>query len=157
MTADSAYLDEIVAILVDCALFDSFSPNELRRTARYFNMSELAEGETIFTEGDVGTFMAVIHTGKVAVTKLDSADSEIPVATLSRGKVFGEMAVLDGERRSATCRANSRCRLATLSKDSLDRMLDDYPRIAARVIRAISVSLSRRLRMADFKLADHQL
>ena len=157
MPPDSAYLDEIVDIFVDCALFDSFSPNELRRTARYFNMSELAEGETVFTEGDAGTFMAIIHTGEVAVLKRDSTDNEVSVATLRKGKVFGEMAVLDGERRSATCLASSQCLLATLSRDSLDRMLDDYPRIAAQVIRAIAVSLSRRLRMADFKLADHQL
>jgi len=67
------------------------------------------------------------------------------------------MAVLDGERRSATCIAATDCVLLTLSKDSLDRMLEETPRNAAKVIRAVAVALSKRLRMADGKLVDYQI
>ncbi len=65
------------------------------------------------------------------------------------------MAVLDGERRSATCIAATECILLTLSKDSLDRMIFDVPAIASKVVRAVAVSLSRRLRMAVGQLVDH--
>jgi CRP-like cAMP-binding protein len=67
------------------------------------------------------------------------------------------MAVLDGERRSATCIAATECTMLILSKDSLEKMILETPRIAAKVIRAIAVSLSRRLRMADGKLVDYQI
>jgi CRP-like cAMP-binding protein len=67
------------------------------------------------------------------------------------------MAVLDGEYRSATCVAAQDCVLLILSRDSLDKMELDVPKTAARVIRTIAVSLSRRLRLADGKLVDHQV
>ncbi|MEJ1959928.1 MAG: hypothetical protein WDM70_11330 [Nitrosomonadales bacterium] len=45
--------------------------------------------------------------------------------------------------------------MLTLSKDSLDRMIFDVPAIASKVVRAVAVSLSRRLRMAVGQLVDH--
>ena len=75
------------------------------------------------------------------------------MATLRSGRAFGEMAVLDGERRSASCVAASNCQLLNLGKDSLEKMLNDAPKIAAKIIRALAVSLSKRLRMADGQLA----
>ncbi|HEU0187472.1 MAG TPA: cyclic nucleotide-binding domain-containing protein, partial [Gallionellaceae bacterium] len=60
-------------------------------------------------------------------------------------------------RRSATCQAETDCTLLTLSKEALDKMIIETPRTGARVIRAVAVALSRRLRMADGKLVDHQI
>ena len=77
--------------------------------------------------------------------------------TLRKGRAFGEMAVLDGERRSASCLAASDCQLLSLGKDSLEKMLNDAPKIAAKIIRALAVSLSKRLRMADGQLAAQQV
>lgn len=157
MAETSAYRDRILDMLVDCSMFNQFSSNELQRVAAYFNLSEIPEAGTLFNEGDEGTFMGIIHSGRVSVFKADSDDRPVQVATLKKDKTFGEMAVLDGERRSATCVAATPCSLLTLSRESLERMMDECPRIAARVIRAIAITLSRRLRVVDFKVAEHQL
>lgn len=157
MPETSAYIDRIMDMLVDCSMFNNFSSNELQRIAAYFSLSETPEAGTIFNEGDEGSFMGIIHSGKVSVFKADSEDNPVKVATLKKDKTFGEMAVLDGERRSATCVAATPCNILTLSRDSLERMIDECPRIAARVIRAIAITLSRRLRVVDFKVAEHQL
>lgn len=157
MPETSAYLEKIMDMLVDCSMFNQFSSNELQRVAAYFTLSETPEAGTIFREGDEGTFMGIIHSGKVSVLKADSGDRPVQVATLKKDKTFGEMAVLDGERRSATCVAATPCNILTLSRESLDRMTGECPRIGAKVIRAIAITLSRRLRVVDFKVAEHQL
>lgn len=140
---------EIRDMLMDCGLFDTLQPGDVQTAAGYFSLSTIAQDQTIFNEGDAGTFMCILHRGVVSVRKTDGNGALAEIATLRNGRAFGEMAVLDGERRSATCVAASECQLLTLGKDSLDKMLNDAPRIAARIIRALAVTLSRRLRMQD--------
>ena len=155
MQNHSELLEEIGSMLLDSKLFDHLSPVELRAAAQYFSINQITEDETIFSEGDPGNFMCIVHSGKISVLKANQNGEQVIVASLSHGRAFGEMAVLDGERRSATCLAAEDSILLALSKDALDAMLDEHPRIGADVIRAIAVSLSRRLRMAVGQLVDH--
>ena len=157
MTEKSSLVREIADMLMESSLFSDFSASELQSVARHFGCSPVEQGKAIFREGDEGAFMCIINAGEVAVLKSDSSGHKVELAVLRNGRVFGEMAALDGERRSATCVARTQCVLLTLSKDSLDRMLLEMPKTAAKVVRVIAVSLSRRLRMADGKLVDHQI
>ncbi|AGZ36459.1 cyclic nucleotide-binding domain-containing protein [Pseudomonas sp. SWI6] len=140
---------EIRDMLMDCGQFDNLQLSDFQAAAGYFSLTEIREGHTIFNEGDAGTFMCILHQGVVSVRKTDSTGAQVEIATLRKGRAFGEMAVLDGERRSASCIAASDCLLLTLGKDSLEKMLNEAPRIAARIIRALAVTLSKRLRMQD--------
>jgi CRP-like cAMP-binding protein len=155
MSSHSALLEEISSMLVDSDLFSHLSPAELRAAAHYFGVNKIGQDEDVFDEGDIGAFMCVVHSGSISVLKANVNNELVGVATLGQGRAFGEMAVLDGERRSATCKAAEDSVLLTLSKEALDKMLEEHPRIAARIIRAVAVSLSRRLRMAVGQLVDH--
>lgn len=149
--------NEIRDWLMDCGLFDQLQPADFNAAAGYLSISSIAEGEAIFREGDAGSFMCIIHSGQVAVQKSTLDGQPLTIATLRSGRAFGEMAVLDGERRSATCVAASDCQLLNLGKDSLEKMLNDAPKIAAKIIRALAISLSKRLRMADGQLLAQQI
>jgi CRP-like cAMP-binding protein len=157
MQDSTSSVDEIAHMLLESSLFRDFRTIDLRTIARYFSSIEVDKNEVIFQEGDVGTFMCVIHSGDVSVIKADSEGLSVEIAKLRKGRVFGEMAALDGENRSATCVAAMECVLLILSKESLDKLEVDVPKTAAKVIRALAVSLSRRLRMADGKIVDRQL
>lgn len=157
MPEKSQILGEIGDLLMDCDLFRNFPAHDIQAVARYFGFSELKKGESIFREGDAGTFMCIVGSGDIAVVKSNLDGKRITLATLHEGRTFGEMALLDGERRSATCVAATDCALLTLSQDSLDKMLTEAPRTAANVIRAVAIALSKRLRMADGKLVDLQV
>lgn len=157
MSEKSLLLDEIGDLLMDCDLFKNFPSRDIQTVARYFSLSELEEGETVFSEGDPGTFMCIVGSGDIAVLKSNLDEEKVTLATLHEGRTFGEMALLDGERRSATCVAATDCVLLTLSQESLDKMLTEAPRTAATVIRAVAIALSKRLRMADGKLVDQRL
>jgi CRP-like cAMP-binding protein len=155
MPNHSTLLDEISSMLINSDLFKHMSSAELRSVAHYFGINKIARGEVVFNEGDVGTFMCIVHSGSVSVIKANQSEQQVEMITLGHGCAFGEMAVLDGERRSAMCKAAEDSILLTLSKEALDKMLEEYPHIAARFVRAIAVSLSRRLRMAVGQLVDH--
>ena len=155
MLEQSSLLDEIREMLLNSTLLNNFPPAEILSAARYFSISHIDKDEVIFDEGDMGTFMCLITEGVVSVQKSNQDGENIELAKLQKNRTIGEMAVLDGERRSATCFAATDCTLLILSKDSLEKMILETPRIAAKVIRAIAVSLSRRLRMADGKLVDY--
>ena len=158
MTPDKSILiEDIGEMLMECDLFNNFPPAEVMSAARYFSASKIEEGETVFEEGDDGTFMCIVNSGNVSILKANQDDEAVEIATLREGRTFGEMAVLDGERRSASCVASTDCTLLTLTRDSLDKMLTEVPRTASKVIRAVAVSLSKRLRMADGRLVDHQI
>jgi len=157
MTDKSLLLDEIRDALLDCDLFKNFPAHDIQAAARYFGLTELKEDESIFREGDMGTFMCIVSEGDISVTKSNLEGKRVTLAKLRKGRTFGEMALLDGERRSATCIAATDCVLLTLSQESLEKMLEESPRTAANVIRAVAIALSRRLRMADGKLVDMQV
>ncbi|MEB0043046.1 MULTISPECIES: cyclic nucleotide-binding domain-containing protein [unclassified Pseudomonas] len=155
--SEPTYLNkEIRDLLMDCGLFNTLLPADFQAAAGYFSISAINQGEAIFHEGDAGSFMCIIHSGTVSVRKLNSNEQPVEIATLRKGRAFGEMAVLDGERRSASCIAAADCQLLNLGKDSLDKMLNEAPKTAAKIIRAIAVALSRRLRMADGQLLSQQ-
>ena len=157
MAQSTQLIDAIRDMLMDCGLFATLLPAEAQTAAGYFSISKIDAGSVIFQEGDAGTFMCILHQGSVSVRKTNSNEQTVEFATLRQGRAFGEMAVLDGERRSATCVAASECTLLILARDSLDKMLQDAPRPAAKVIRAIAVALSKRLRMADGQLVERQV
>jgi CRP/FNR family transcriptional regulator, cyclic AMP receptor protein len=157
MLNESTLLDAISGMLVECDIFNHLAAADIHSVARFFSISSFAHGEEIFHEGDNGAFMCIVHEGDVAVIKSNQQGQEVQIATLHHGRAFGEMAVLDGERRSASCLAASDCTLLTLSREAMNKMLEEAPYIGAQILRAIAVSLSRRLRMADGQLVDHML
>ena len=153
----SSLIDEIRNMLLNSSLLNNMPPAEILSASRYFSINHVLQDELIFEEGDMGTFMCLIIEGVVSVQKANQDDINIELARLGKDRTIGEMAVLDGERRSASCYAATDCSLLIISKNSLDKMIIETPKIAVKVIRAIAVSLSRRLRMADGKLVDTQL
>ncbi|MBS7661307.1 cyclic nucleotide-binding domain-containing protein [Pseudomonas lalucatii] len=157
MPDNSHLIDEIRDMLLDCGMFHNLLPAELLNAAGYFNISQYDPDAIICSEGDAGSFMCIIHFGAVSIRKTNSSGEIVELAKLRRGRAFGEMAVLDGERRSASCVAVSDCTLLVLAKDSLERMLQEAPKSAAKIIRAIAVAMSKRLRMVDGQMVEQQL
>ncbi|MEI7841840.1 MAG: cyclic nucleotide-binding domain-containing protein [Gallionellaceae bacterium] len=154
MTLNSAFLDEISDMLIDCPLFNQLQASDINAIARHFGINNICKGETIFKEGDDGSFMCIVHEGRVSIVKNNQNGDPIVMSTEGPGRVFGEMAILDGERRSAACVAATDCVFLTLSKEAMDTMLEDQPRVGAKILRAIAVSMSRRMRMTAGKLVD---
>ena len=105
---------------------------------------EFVSGDWIFEEGDLGTEMYMVQSGKVEVVQRIRGE-EKRLAVLEKGDFFGEMAILEGLPRGASVRALEAARVIEVNGSTFGQMLVDNPEIAVRMMR----KLSRRLRNAD--------
>src|SRR5262249_34335064 len=118
-------------------LFERLTTEQLAELAAAVKEVTFAAGATIVAEGEFGDELFVIKSGEVLVTR-----AGIVLRTARAGDYCGEMALLDGETRSATGTAVGPVRLLWLSRDAVLRMMEEQPAIAI----AISQTLSRRVR-----------
>jgi CRP/FNR family cyclic AMP-dependent transcriptional regulator len=102
-------------------MFDGLTPNELLSATDFFKASKCAPDASICRYGDPSTCMCIIRSGAVSVRQINSNCKIIELSQLRKGRAFGEMAVLNGERRSASCIAVSQCSLLMLARGSLDK------------------------------------
>ena len=86
----------------------------------------LAAGEVICREGDPGGEFFVIAKGEVRITA-DALEGEKEIARLGQGQFFGEMAVLNGDRRTATCTAATEVELVAFPSAAVEEIFTAYP------------------------------
>jgi CRP-like cAMP-binding protein len=98
-------------------------------------------GSYVFREGDVGSDMYIIESGSVEV--LRSARGSVPMATLGPGDFFGEMAILEDQRRFASVRAVVPSRLLRIDRAAFADMLRENFEIAVRIMRKLVARLRR--------------
>lgn len=101
--------------------------------------------QIIVREDDEAHTFFIIVSGTVHVAVLTSEGKQSILATLHKGEFFGEMAVLDGERRSASVIAADECTLIMLYRKSFMEILSQYPRIAIQML----IEMSKRLRRSN--------
>ena len=118
-------------------LFERLTTQQLAELAGAVKEVTFAAGAAIVTEGEFSDGLFVVMGGEVLLTK-----AGIALRTLRSRDFFGEMALLDGETRSATATAISPARLLWLSRDAVLRIMEEQPAIAI----AICQTLSRRVR-----------
>ena len=122
----------------------------------YMELRRCAEGETIIRQGHSGGedgFMALVIEGEVTVEAVTVSRTEPhTVNVLGPGHLMGEMSLMDGEARSATCTASTEVRCAVLTRTSLQALIAEEPTTAAKLLSAVAQRLSQRLRENDTKL-----
>lgn len=99
-------------------------------------------GETIVRQGETGNCMFAIQSGRVAVIK-ERSGSEVTVAELVEGDIFGEMSIFEHEVRSATVRALEDAMVMTIDQRTFLRRIEDDPSIAFNLVRMMSGRIRR--------------
>jgi serine/threonine protein kinase len=128
---------ERVAILRQATLFAGLDETALAALAAQLTEREFAAGQTLFYEGTLGDVCYVIVSGSTQVVKQVDTTKEVILAERQGGHVVGEMALLGGQRRSATVRALERTTALELSKQGLDAVMASHPELAADVIKTL--------------------
>ena len=120
---------------------------ELGELRKVLNLREFEAGEAIAREGDPGDKMWLLAKGSVSI-RLGTADhrGSRRIASLGRGTVVGEMALIEGAPRSASIVADEAVACYELSSDDFNVLLRDSPVVAARIMRNTARELARRLR-----------
>ena len=145
---------DVADLLNGLDLFSGFSYGELKIIARFLSHETRQADEIIFHEGDPGSFMLILVEGRISVYKGGENGNHL-LAYEGRGRFIGEMALLDNEPRSATCKAETTCSMLILNHQSLARLANEAPLLAYRFMRCLALLLSRRLRKTSGMLVEY--
>ena len=109
----------------------------------------LPAGEAVFSEGDRGTTMYIVQSGKVELSR--GVDGELhPLGVMEKGDFFGEMSILEGLPRTNTATVVEDAELIEINNLTFDRMIKANIEIAIRLLRKLSI----RLREAERRTAE---
>jgi CRP-like cAMP-binding protein len=131
------------------------SPQEALVVVRFMRPLQIAQGTVFIREGDGRNtgFLVLVLDGEVTVESIVvSRVSPITVTVLGPGSMHGDMGLIDGLPRSASCTASTDLQCAVLSRDSVLQLLEKHPKICAKLMIAISVRIGERLRDNTEKL-----
>jgi uncharacterized membrane protein len=134
-----------VETLRQVPLFESLDDATARKLCGLVDTLDCPANRVLFHAGDVGDAIYLIESGKVRICVQAKDGHEVTLANLGRGDFFGEMALLDGERRSADAVVAEDARLALLSREHFLSFMRSSPDVALEMLTA----LANRLRHTD--------
>jgi CRP/FNR family transcriptional regulator, cyclic AMP receptor protein len=141
--------EDTVALLGRVPVFSMLSPEELARVAQVAVPRRFAAGEVVFKEGDEGSTCYIVRSGRARAIREHPDGRSITLAHFAPGDIFGEMAMLDGERRSATVETTEGTEAIAILSADMHRLLREHPDISVKLIAA----LGQRLRDTNERLA----
>jgi CRP/FNR family transcriptional regulator, cyclic AMP receptor protein len=142
--------ENTIELLHDAPLFSTLAEDELAQVAEMAVPVRFASGDLVFREGDTGNTCYVIRSGHACAIREHPDGRAITLARFGPGDIFGELAMLDYERRSATIKALDELEAIAILSGDMRRLLREHPGISVKLITA----LGRRLRETNERLAD---
>ncbi|MBU1678047.1 MAG: Crp/Fnr family transcriptional regulator [Bacteroidetes bacterium] len=129
-------------------IFSELPDETLERLAKIGIRKEYDKDTLILMEEDSGNALFVIVTGKVKVSRNSDDGREVILSILSESDFFGEMALLDGNARSASVTALEKSDIFIIQREHFLDLLQQYPEISILLLQ----ELTMRLRAADIKI-----
>jgi CRP/FNR family transcriptional regulator len=130
-------------------LFAELSAEELARISQVAIPRSFPRGVRVFHEGDRSDACYIVRSGDLRVTREHPDGRAIALATLGPGDIFGELAMLDGEARSASVETLADCELLALPAADVRALLSRHADITVKLV----VALTRRLRETNERIA----
>ncbi len=133
-------LQEESSFLSKVPFFQALEPSRLKLLAFTSDMVNFQHGEIIFKAGDPADCAYVIMEGEVEI--LSVVDEESVVSVLQLNQIFGELALLNDEPRSATLRAKGELKVMKISESLFMELIRESPKLALNVLRQLSQKLA---------------
>jgi len=149
---DAALAEEVFGLVGQSQFFAEFSRDDIAILARYMDVYRAQPGQMIIREGDGGDFMLLIIEGEVDIVKKGIRGEQQHMTSVGPGMTLGEMSMIDGEPRFATCLATRSTVFAVLTRDNMAKIILDYPSLGSKILVKLVTMLSLRLRQTSAKL-----
>jgi CRP/FNR family cyclic AMP-dependent transcriptional regulator len=140
------------AMLPYWPLFENLNLEEIGLMSHFLQVYRAQAGQEVIREGDTGDFMMFIIEGRIQVCKQGVNDRVRPLAVVGAGRTLGEMSLIDGDPRSATCIADAPTVMGVLTRASLANIIIEQPILGAKILMELVVMLSHRLRETSSQL-----
>jgi CRP/FNR family transcriptional regulator len=144
-----ASVEETVDLLGGVPAFEELGPADLARVAEVSVPRAFGRGEIIFREGDDSDTCYLVRSGHARAIREHPDGRQLTLATFGPGDIFGELAMFDDERRSATVEATDELETIALLGSDMRRLMRRHPEISVKLV----IALGRRLRAANARLA----
>jgi CRP/FNR family cyclic AMP-dependent transcriptional regulator len=142
-------IDDIVSLLAKVPVFEAMSPEDLRRVAEVAVPRRFAAGQVIFREGDASDTCYIVRNGHARAVRENVDGRAIALAHFGPGDIFGELAMFDAEKRSATIEALDDLDAIAISGSDMRRLMRQHAEMSAK----LAIALARRLREANERLS----
>jgi len=155
MGAGAAFRQELCEMIAETQLFSDADWNDINALAGYVQCYQVPAGTVVFNEGDAGDYMCLVVSGQIEILKEDSEGTRHRIVVIGRGKTVGEMSIIDGEPRSATCVAAQDSVLILLTKDNYARICRERAVLALHILAKLAKLMSQRLRGLRGQLVEY--
>jgi CRP/FNR family transcriptional regulator, cyclic AMP receptor protein len=143
-------LEKHLELLRGIPLFEGLSSEQLARVANVTEVRRYPARGVVVTQGEPATELFAVVRGRLKVSSSNADGRDTVLGIMAEGEVFGEVALLDGGLRSATCSAVEPCELLVVSRAQFLELLENTPGIAVKLL----LVLSRRLRRLSQRSED---
>jgi len=127
-------------------VFSSLSDDELQVVAEICKTQRVAADEMIFQEGSHGVDLFIILKGCVKIYTLITENVDKTLITLREGGLFGELAVISEDYRSASAKAMEETELILINQDDFSKMIEDNPSAGKKILDAFILIIADRLK-----------
>lgn len=155
LTETPALADLAAELLQTGGAMSDLSAEDAACVVGYMGLVSFGAGATVFREGDAShtSYMLLVLSGDVSVETADPrGGGQVAISVLGPGNMIGEMGLLDGSPRSATCIASTAVQAGGLSRKALERLIEDNPKVGAKLMVGLSKRLADRLRAMSEQL-----
>ena len=136
-------LEDIAQFLGQVSLFANVGDKYKQAIAQRLENRTFAKDQVIFSEGETGDSLYIIKSGSVGVFIVEPmVGLQFELARLRTGQVFGEMAILTEEKRSATCKAMETSDVYVLPRTAFIRVLERIPEVAIAIAQVLAERVS---------------
>lgn len=149
--------DQVLSAINQIPIFDSLKGDECRILIQHMGYFKAAAGDLLFEEGEDGDHVCFVVSGGLEILKTVGEEKHVTLATLKKGRSFGEMAMIDKLKRSATVKAQVETNVLVISRDQFDDILTKYPAMGIKILKGLAMMLSHNLRKTATRLADYML
>jgi CRP/FNR family transcriptional regulator len=140
---------DVVELLGRVPVFSTLEPSDLEQIAGMAVPRRFEPGQAVFREGDSSDTCYVVREGHARAVRSHGDGRTITLATFGPGDIFGELAMFEDERRSATVEAIEEMSVVGVLGPDMRRLMNEHPQIAARLV----IALGRRLRETNERLS----
>jgi CRP-like cAMP-binding protein len=145
---------QLLPQLMSSAFLAGWKMEEISTLIEYLGVIDATPNTLLFREGEPGSFLALVLEGSADILKHDMKSGDKKLARVGVGMTFGEMAIIDGDPRSATCVCNEKSRFVTLTRENFVRLIREQPPLGVKLLLKVTTLLSRRLRATSGQLID---
>lgn len=147
----SAYVDDVFDVLKQEVMFEDFSRQEIEVLCLFMQCFAAPRTAELLTEGQEGDHLLVILTGQVLVRKHASSGLPVSIAMVGPGDILGEMSLIDGACRFASCVATEPVDFAVMRRADLNEILIMHPRLANKFLIKVLQIMVNRMRDAGLR------